>query len=179
MRARAAFIAAASVIVLGGCATRLVSSHVEPSVDFENYHSYAWGPVDALPVGDPRLDNNEFFRDYFQGAIEKEMATRHVALTSTDPDLLIHVHSSVGREVDVDAIEREYPNCQGPNCRPTIIEYEVGTLMIDMVDARSNKLIWRAWSRENFSGVIDDQQRLRQVVVHSVAEMMKRFPKPL
>ena len=170
---------AAAALTLVGCATRMVSSHVELGADFTQYRTYAWGPVDAFPVGDPRLDNNEIFRDYFQGAVEKAMATRHVALTSTSPDLLIHVHSSIGREVDLDAIEREYPNCQGRTCRPPIVEYEVGTLMIDVVDARTNKMIWRAWSRENVSGVIDDQERLRRVVVDCVAAMMKRFPKPL
>src|SRR4029434_6963099 len=84
------------------------------------------------------------------------------------------------RELDVEAIRREdyrSPNCQGRGCYPEIVEYEIGTLMIDMIDARSKKLIWRAWARDNYSGVIDDQGHLRQTVVGAIADMMKRFPK--
>jgi hypothetical protein len=52
----------------------------------------------------------------------------------------------------------------------------MGTLMIDVVDARTKKLIWRAWSRDDLSGVINHQQRLQRTVTEAVAEMMKRFP---
>ena len=39
-------------------------------------HTYDWGPADALPTGDPRLDQNPFFKDHLEGAVEKELATR-------------------------------------------------------------------------------------------------------
>jgi hypothetical protein len=55
----------------------------------------------------------------------------------------------------------------------------MGTVMIDVLDARTKRLVWRGWARDNMSGVIDDQDRLRRAVHDAVAEMMKRFPKPL
>jgi hypothetical protein len=174
-------LATIPALMLTGCAARAVSSHVELGADFANYRTYDWGPADALPTGDARLDNNEFFRDYIQGAIEKELAARRLSLGSNEPDLLIHWHTSVTRQLDTEALDGKYhgnPNCQGRGCYPSIVDYEMGTLLIDVVDAHSKKLLWRGWARENFSGVIDDQQRLRRTVVGSVAEMMKRFPKP-
>jgi hypothetical protein len=164
---------------MAGCAARIVGSHVELGADFARYHSYAWGRADALPTGDPRLDNNEIFNDYIQGAIEKELAARHLTLTSSDPELLIHWHTNVTRQLDVDILTREYgqnAGCRGNGCYPAITEYETDTILIDVVDARSQALIWRAWARDNLTGVIDDQNRLRKVVVDAVAEMMKRFP---
>ena len=171
-------LASIAALMLTGCAARMVSSHVELGADFANYRTYDWGPADALPTGDARLDNNEFFRDYIQGAIEKELAARRLILKSTEPDLLIHTHTNVARRLDIDAVARENPGCQGRGCAPSALEYEMGTLMIDVLDGRTKQLIWRAWVRGNFSGVIDDQQRLRQTVISSVADMMKRFPKP-
>lgn len=179
MRPFGIFVTTATALTLAGCATRIVSSHVELGADPVQYRTYAWGPADTLPTGDARLDNNEIFNDYVQGAIEKELAVRHLTLTSNDPDLLIHWHTNVARRLEIDTLSREYgqnAGCRGSGCYFTITEYETDTLLIDAIDARSQKLIWRAWARDNLSGVIDDQQRLQRSVVDAVAEMMKRFP---
>jgi hypothetical protein len=173
-------LATLAALMLAGCATRIVSSHVELNADFAKYRTYDWGPADALPTGDVRLDNNEFLRDYIQGAIEKELAVRRLTLVSNDPDLLIHWHTTVARELDVEAHRREYhgnPNGLGSSYEPEIVEYEIGTLLIDAVDARTQKLVWRGWARETYSGVIDNQERLRRTVLGAIADMMKRFPK--
>ena len=170
-----------AALTLAGCATRIVSSHVEMTADFANYRTYDWAPADTLPTGDARLDNNEFLRDYIQGAIEKELAARRLTLVSNEPDLQIHWHTNVTREHAVEAHRREYgdyPNGQGSSSDREIVEYEIGTLLIDVVDARSKKLVWRAWARENYSGVIDTQERLRLTVLDAIAAMMRRFPKP-
>jgi len=57
----------------------------------------------------------------------------------------------------------------------TALSASVGT---SDVDARTGKLVWRAWSRDDMSAAIDDQQRLRRVVTDAVADMMKLFPTP-
>ena len=176
MRRLGILATAAAALLLTGCATRIVSSHVELGTDFGRYHSYGWGPADALPTGDARLDNNAFFRDYFQGAIEKELAAKRLVLTSNEPDLLIHTHTNVTHRLDVDETPRGYPTCQGNGCPPIVSQYEISTLMIDVVDARTNTLLWRAWSRDDMSAAIDDQQRLRRAVTDAVADMMKLFP---
>ncbi len=50
--------------------------------------TYDWGPPDNLPVGDPRLDNNPFFNDFLQGAVEKTMAVKgYDRLTDGGADL--------------------------------------------------------------------------------------------
>src|SRR5262245_51556081 len=89
----------ASVLVLTGCATRMsVGSHVQPGLDTARYRTYDWGPVDALPTGDPRLDRNPFFQDYVQGAVEKQMAARGIERVSSDvADLLVHIHASIAQ----------------------------------------------------------------------------------
>ena len=71
-------LAALPVLTLAvtGCATMLVSSHVQRDVDFAQYRTYDWGAPDALPTGDPRLDDNPFFNDHMQGAVEKQLAAR-------------------------------------------------------------------------------------------------------
>jgi hypothetical protein len=60
-----------------GCATRMtVSSHVEHGLDLSRYRTFNWGPADALPTGDPRLERNPRFQDYVQGAVEKGLVAK-------------------------------------------------------------------------------------------------------
>jgi len=76
MRKVTVMFAAIAMVAAAGCATMTVSSHVESGISFSEYATYDWGPPDNLPVGDPRLDNNPFFNDYLQGAIERSMAAK-------------------------------------------------------------------------------------------------------
>ena len=71
LRATAAALGALS---LTACATSMsVGSHVGRGADFARCRTYDWGPADALPMGDLRLDQNPFFQDRMQGAVEKQL----------------------------------------------------------------------------------------------------------
>src|SRR5689334_12376231 len=160
-----------------GCATLTVSSHIERNIKFTYYLTYDWGPPDILPVGDPRLDNNPFFRDYVQGTIEKKMDAKGYerAFTGT-PDLLIHYHASVNQKLEVYEVDHRYGYCYG-NCEPQISNYEEGTLLVDVVDARTSKVVWRGWSQDVMNGVIDNQDRLEKQVDEGVTRMMQLLPR--
>ena len=166
-------IAAAS---MAGCATLTVGSHIDRTVNFGEYITYDWGPPDNLPVGDPRLDNNSFFRDYLEGAVEKWLAFKgYGRAVSGQPDLLIHYHASVNQKVDVYESDQQYGYCYG-DCADRIAEFEQGTLVVDVVDARTNKVIWRGWAQDTMTGVIDNQSRLQEQVTKNVAAMMAALP---
>lgn len=172
MRGIAAFMLST---FLGGCATMTVGSHIERQINFSEYVTYDWGARDSLPVGDPRLDNNPFFRDYLEGAIEKRLAGRgYHRVASGPPDVLVHYHASVNQKVDVYEGDRSLGYSQ-PDSR--VVEFEQGTLVIDLVDARTNKVVWRGWSQDTMTGVIDNQWRLEKQVEEGVAKMMMRLPR--
>jgi hypothetical protein len=169
---------ALTALLLTGCATMNVSSHIERNVNFVDYVTYDWGPPDNLPVGDPRLDNNPFFNDYLQGAVEKQLAAKGYvrAGAGASPDLLIHYHASVNQRMDVYAVDNSYGYCYG-NCEPQVAEYEQGTLVIDIVDSKSSKVVWRGWAQDTMNGVIDNQKRLEKQVDEGVTKMMLLLPR--
>ena len=170
---------AAAALMLSACATMNVSSYVERGVDFAQFRTWDWGPADALPIGDPRLDNNPFFKDYFEGAVEKQLAVRHFEKsTSGSPDLLIHYHANIGQRFDVNSVDRQNGYCYA-DCQPSVIEYEQGTLVLDVVDTRTNRVVWRGWAQDSVEGVIDNQDRLARQLNEAVAKMMERFPRHL
>ena len=170
---------AAAIMALSACAPMNVSSYVEKGADFTQYRTWDWGPADALPTGDPRLDNNAFFKDYLEGAVEKQFATRHYERsTSGTPDLLVHYHANISKTFDVNGVDRTNGYCYD-DCQPKVIEYEQGTLVIDVVDAHTDKVVWRGWAQSAVDGIIDNQDLLEKQVDKAVTRMMAEFPRHL
>jgi hypothetical protein len=179
MRRQLAFIAVLfSTVISASCATTMtVSSHVERGLDFTTYRSFDWGPADALPTGDPRLDQDPFFKDHVQGTVEKELAARGIALaTSGTPDLLIHYHANIRQRIDVNRIDRAYGYCPGTTCPPETIDYEAGTLVLDVIDARTNRLIWRGWAQTSIGDMLHDRDQMARTIDEAVTRMLKRLP---
>lgn len=167
----------AAALAMAGCASISVSSHIEKDVTFSDFVTYDWGPPDNLPVGDPRLDNNPFFVDRLQGSVEKQLAAKgYVHAVTGSPDLLIHYHANVSQRMDVYAVDNQYGYCYG-NCEPQVVDYDLGTLIIDIVDNKTNKVVWRGWAQEAMTGIIDNQQRLEKQVDEGVTKMMRLLPK--
>lgn len=169
-----------ATIALTGCATMTVSSHIQNGIDLERYRTYDWGPADALPTGDPRLDKDPFFQDHMQGAVERQMAARGFARAEDgDPDLLIHYHANVTTRIDIAAADRERGYCYDDECQAGVIEYEGGTLVLDLVDTATNKVIWRGWAQESLERVLDNKDRMERDINEAVRRMLDRLPRPL
>jgi hypothetical protein len=173
-------MAAIAALTVTGCATMSVSSHVERGLDVSQYKSYDWGPADALPTGDARLDKDPFFQDHVQGAVEKEMATKGFEwATSGTPDLRIHYHANISERIDIDRIDSDRGYCYGEGCTPPVVQYEAGTLVIDLIDTRTNRLIWRGWAQDTVKGMIDNQDTMARQIDDAVPRRSPRFPRPL
>jgi hypothetical protein len=175
-------MAAVAVFALAvtGCATMNVSSHVRHGIDFAQYRTYDWGPADALPTGDPRLDGNPFFKDHLQGAVERGLAERGFELArSGTPDLLIHYHASITTRIDVAAADMRHGYCHDEDCRAWASEHEAGTIILDIVDTRTNQVIWRGWAQASVEGVLDNPDRMQRQIDEAVARMLARLPQKL
>ena len=166
----------AATLALTGCATMNVSSHIERGVDFAQFRTWDFGPADALPTGDPRLDNNPFFKDYLEGAVGRELeARRYVRATGGVPDLLVHYHANISKTFDGNGVDNRNGYCY-EDCQPVIHEYEQGTIVLDVVSTGTNRVVWRGWAQQAVDGMIDNQQLLRKDVNKAVLRMMKLFP---
>ena len=166
-----------AAVIAAGCATMNVSSYVERGTDFSRFRTYDWGPADALPAGDPRLDDDPFFLDHFEGAVETTMARKgYMRVESGDPDLRIHYHAAITPRVDINRLDRERGYCYDSDCRVRTIESETGTLVIDVVDARTNKLIWRGWAQHGVVDILNDPDRMETRIDQAVARMLAQLP---
>jgi len=173
-------IVVALAVALSGCATGMTAgAYVDRGLDFSRYRTFEWGVPDSLPTGDPRLDQDPYFNDRFMGAVERGLATRGLVLTDGSPDLRIHYHASVSRLLDANRLDAEYGSCVGEDCSNRVVEYEAGTLVLDIIDARTERLVWRGWARDSLEDVLGDRERLEKMVDDAVGRMLQRLPRDL
>jgi hypothetical protein len=173
---RLATVAAAALFITG-CATMNVSSQVQRDLSFSNYHTFDWGEPGPLPPNDPRLAT-PFFRDHLEGAVERALAAKgfeHAAPSAT-ADLLFHYHASIDDRIDVS--RSDTGGYQGGN-GITVTSFEAGTIVIDVVDTKTNRVVWRGWAQHSLEGVLDNQDRLAALIDEAVSRMMARFPRPM
>lgn len=176
MRARRTLLALV-VAAAAGCASFPASSYVDRSVDFSRYRTFDWGPRDSLPLGDPRLDENRYFRDQFEGAVERAFAAHGYSQPALGrrPDLAIHYHASVSRRIQADRADHAYGYRIDPQAH--ISEHEESTLVLDIVDTRTQTVIWRGWARADLRALLDNGQPVAKRIDEAVRRMLEELPR--
>jgi hypothetical protein len=127
---------------LAGCAALTVRSYTAIDADVRRYQTYAWGPPSVASTGDPRLDGNRFFDEHVRRRIDAELTRRGLEKVDRPgpSSLIVHYHASVSQKIDLrnaDAPSSSAEDEGGPYV------YDAGTLVIDLLDGRTNIRVWR------------------------------------
>jgi hypothetical protein len=162
----------AGAALFTACAPLFVHSYVERGANLTQYRTYDWGTPERLATGDARLDNNAIFDAATRRAVDNALAGKGFEPTTAGADLVVHYHISIKQQLDVGMADASYLPCD--ECTPTI--YDVGTLVIDLVDARTNRLVWRGWGEGSFERLIDDQRALERRIEEVAAKILARLP---
>ena len=164
----AAILAAVTV----ACAPVTVTSFTERGVQVPRYQTYDWGTVDTAVPGDPRLDNNALFHDYLRGAIDRQLRSRGYEQTALTPDLRVHYHASATQRIYISGSEPARERCR--DCAVQV--YDVGTVLVDLVDARTDALVWRGSAQADIAGAVAVQARLERTIERVVTRILKTLP---
>lgn len=188
-----------NIFILGGCLLFLVNcgptvtTTKTADVNLNNYKTYAW-----LPNGDS-VESNRYDSKQLNEAIvsevNKEMELRGFTLDRSNPDLLVLVHTMFDEETNVvrDPIYASYdyyaPNMYldpyyndyyyyDYNTVTRVVGYDIdkiqyteGTLAIDLIDKKTNNVVWRGRA----DGYVEPMN-LRTEVQNYVEEIFEEYP---
>ena len=165
------------VVVSISCAPITTNAYLQQGAPMASYGTYGWGPAAALSTGDPRLDNNEMFDARVRAQIEAALDRRGFEQVRGLglPDLLVHYHASVTQKIDARELDLGYVAHQEAHDRAPLV-YDDGTLVVDLVDTRTNLLVWRGWAESALDGVIDNQEWMEQRVDQAIDRIFRRLP---
>jgi hypothetical protein len=164
----------ALALTLNGCATMQVRSYVAPGLTPREHRTYNWASAEPRPTGDPRLDSNRFFEERVRSAVEKQLDGRGFEKTADARSL-----AALSRGCSPGPAGQRLRTSWRPreDCRPEV--YDAGTLLIDLVDAKTNRLLWRGWAEGSIDGVVDDQEWMEQRIDETVTRILRQLPQRL
>ena len=164
--------------VTAGCLTLMpVGSHFERGHRIHALSDLRVGTRRCAAVSDQRLRDNPFFVDDVHGAIDSELQDRGLRHATSEPaDLLVHYHAAVTGRVEVPVDGRTASRLRRRGVPDRVAEYEAGTLVIDVVDARTQRVVWRGWAEHRLEDMLDDPPAVHRRVQDAVHRIMKTLP---
>ncbi len=163
------------------CSTIEVSYDFDPATDFQRLRTYAWLPGPQPETGNPRLDNT-IIDSRIRGSVDTLLAGRgYQKALPARADFLVAYHAAIDRKLDIQAINRYYgagPRRGGLVVTDTVVrEYDAGTLLLDVVDRRSRKLLWRGSVQARITNQASPAERTERVR-NAVTQLLEKFPPP-
>jgi hypothetical protein len=185
-RSRARTLAALALLCglclpVAACSSLRVGADYDGDARFEKLHTWAWAPVRAsVERSDARLRGESLHRR-IQTEIEDDLEERgyRLAAGGERADFYVAYHVAIDDALDTRTMYRDYqigPYFGRWSLPETAVErYDVGTLIIDVIDAARDELIFRGWAQAD----VDDLERSRRrnaLIGDAVAEVLDRLP---
>lgn len=175
------------ILSLTACATRIpVSLDFDPAIDFKQLHTYAWTREEPPPTPpDPLTESDTLLRQRVESAVDAELRVRGYRKTfDTVPDFWVAYHATTQRKMDVIPYQASFgyggwwrPYYWGVAYAPSyyVREYDERILVLDMLDGKTRKLIWRAKSRYAVDEETTPQEKTARTW-QAVQRMLQGFP---
>jgi len=170
------------------CSTVSVNTDFNPTYDFTQLKTYSWVNDGKAPSSDTRI-NNDLIIDRVCSAVEANLAARgFVKVNDSAADFKVSWHGAIEKKLRVDTIDHFYsPYGYGSLYRDpfwagrstmrtsTVREYEVGSILIDILDPVAHRLIWRGSGSKMLSTQTNSKETTQRIN-EAVAAILKDFP---
>lgn len=164
------------VLSLVACGPSLqVSSDQDKTVKIDGYKSYGWLDIKAIENrnNDPRY-YNELTDKRIKEAVGREMLAKGYNLVPGKPELELHYHIIVENKTSIstEPVGINYGEYWAKKMT-TVYQYREGTLIIDIMDVKTNQLVWRGSGTDVIteSATKDPQTAIN----NAVREIFKKF----
>jgi len=165
-------IAVLAMLLAVPAATAQVKTDYDPQVDFSRFKTWTW--MEGTPAPDP------FSQQRIEDAIEAKLAEKGLVKAEGDEaDLVVVTHVSVSAEKQVDVTHfGGYGGRYGwragyGSSYVNVRDINVGTLVVDLVDAEKQELVWRGMASDT---VANKPQKSEKKIRKAVSKMFNRFP---
>ncbi|WP_347374122.1 DUF4136 domain-containing protein [Aequorivita sp. Q41] len=161
------------LFIFTSCSTVRVATDYDKDVDFNQYNSFAFfrPGIDKAEISD--LDKKRILR-----AIEENLLIKGMSKSET-PNLLVSIFTKERERIDIYNNSFGYgwgwnPWYYGGYSGNMVSKSTEGTLYIDLIDAKTNKLVWQGMGNADLvlSSMEKKEERIREIV----SEILTKFP---
>lgn len=161
------------LIALTACSSVSTSYDYDTAVDFARFRSFA-----LLPTPDSNADVSELAYKRLAQAIESQLIAKGLTRQDDDPDLRVAIQVGSRTRVQVTDMGYRYGAYEYGYFGPRdvdVYQYEEGMLIVDLVDARSDALVWRGRATRALPSS-PSPERSTELVNEVVAKLFEPYP---
>ena len=159
-------------ILLGACSSISTNFDYDAKADFASLKTYRW-------LSPPKtLHMNSLTGDRILDAVNAGLAAKGYRQVKANADFEVAVHGGSQDRVQVTDWGYTYGprgTYWGGSRGVDVYQYREGTLILDIVDANTNKLIWRGTARKALDPNPTPEQRTK-TISEAVENILKNFP---
>lgn len=173
-------------IALGGCASQKVDWDFDPGRPVEGLKSYRWmeKKEDLQKMGyqfDALMDQR--VQDAVDRTLKLRGYQRLAPSSSAEADFLVNYLTSTKTRREEHQVTTSFgygfsPWGLGLSTDTRVQEYEEGTLIIDVIDPATKKVIWRGRSKARIKDNLSPQERTARIN-EAVSNILEGFPRPV
>jgi hypothetical protein len=169
----------AALLVVPVLAMAQKTSHdFDKAANFAAFKTYAH--KDGTKVGQPLID------DRLVSAIEAQLAAKGLTKSET-PDVFVVYHVALDKQKDISTYSSGYGGGYGPygwgwgggwaggTSTTQVRDILVGTLVIDLADAKAGKLVWRGIGVKEINTGANPEKRDKSIA-KAVEKIFKNYP---
>jgi hypothetical protein len=186
-----------TLLILAGCSAYSVVTDYDSSVSFASYKTYHWADDAIAKSSNNVLASNPLILKRIKSAVDRELATKGYVLNNYGPvDFAVSVYAGVQERARYNpppigfSFHHGYYHNRFGHKRfgyngfgfydpywfgPYVSNYKEGTLVIDVIDQKSNELAWRGMAQGILKNY-DTSKEMQQDIDGAVAKMLVEFP---
>jgi hypothetical protein len=170
----AAFVLAPALVI-----AQKTSHDFDKTANFAGFKTYAF--KDGTKVGQPLIDGR------IVAALEKELAAKGFTKSEANPDVIVVYHVAFDKEKDISTFSSGYGGGYGPygygwgggwgstSSTTTVRDILVGTMVIDIADAKKNQIAWRGMGVKEVNTTASPEKRDKSIN-DAVKKILKNYP---
>jgi hypothetical protein len=167
-----------ALLAAGGCSPFTISEDYDNKADFSKYKTWTWF-VGPKPSGAGLDSLNE---NRIRTALEAELPLSGLtkAADAAGADLQVAYHASVSQRIDVTPTTVSFGygwghGYVGTSYGADVRTYDQGTLIVDLLDAKTKALAWRGTARATVYRDADPEYRTERIR-EAVQAILERYP---
>ena len=160
----------AVAFAVSGCGSSMqVNTDYDKTANFSALKTYSWREGTPLP--------NPLMGDRVVAAVDAQLQAKGLQRVDTGGDLTVTYHASATESMDIQTFSTgSYYGCWGgcmSSAQTTVRPVTTGTLIVDLVETSSNKMLWRGTGSDTVTG---DPQEGERKVNEAIQRMFSDFP---
>jgi hypothetical protein len=158
-----------------------VSYDYNKSANFASYKTYQ--QKDGTKVGQQLID------DRIASAIDSALAGKGFTKAASNPDVFVVYHVAFDKQKDISTFSSGYGGGYGPygygwggggwaggTTTTSVRDILIGTLVIDIADAKKNEMVWRGMATKEGVDVQAKPEKRDKNITNAVNKIFKNYP---